>query len=116
MNLVEHLENHLGEINEGWKDRNLHNFVQIVSFKDRPYEDINTYTTLGLSNYELPMRSGKPIRLELVFTAYRNFISERIASFLSTFAESIVSSNKALLRGDVIGPSGPIILGSPLNS
>jgi hypothetical protein len=39
-----------------------------------------------------------------------------VASFLSTFANSIVSSGRGLLRGDVIGPSGPIILGSLLNS
>src|SRR5713101_3867316 len=98
MNPIEHLENHLGEISEGWKDSNLNNPIQVVCFKDRPFEDINTYTTLGLSNNELPMSGGESIRQELVFTAYRNFRSEKVASFLSTFAESIVASDKALLR------------------
>lgn len=62
------------------------------------------------------MPDGRYIRQELVFTAYRNFQSEQIASFLSTFAEYLVSANKALLHGDFIGPETPIIFGTVLNS
>lgn len=116
MTLIKHLENHLGEISGGWKDRNLEYPIQVVSFENHPFEDINTYVTLGLSDHILPMVDGKVIRQELVCTAYRNFAGEKVASFLATFAESIVSSHKALLRGEVVGPSGPVILGSPLNS
>lgn len=55
------------------------------------------------------MSGGRSIRQELIFTAYRSFDGRKIASFLSTFAESIISMNRALLRGEVIGPSAPII-------
>lgn len=116
MNLIEHLEHYLGKISEGWRDRNVNNRIQVVCFKNKPFEDIVTYSTVGLSNFELSMNNGRAIRQELVCTAYRNFDGERIASFLSTFAESIISLNRALLRGDVIGPSAPIIFGSLLNS
>jgi hypothetical protein len=116
MTLIEHLECYLGEISDGWKDSSPDNPIQVVTFRDQPYADINTYLTLGLGNQALNMSIGKPIRQELVFAAYKNFTSEQVASFLSTFANSIVSSGRGLLRGDVIGPSGPIILGSLLNS
>lgn len=116
MNIIEHLEGHLGEISRGWKDPVSPSGIRVVSFKDQPFEDIITYSTLGLSNTILPMNNGKSIRQELVFSAYRNFNNERIASFLSTFAEYLISINRALLRGDYIGPEAPIVLGTLLNS
>lgn len=115
MKLIEHLEDHLGIISSGWGDQKRENGLQVVYFKDQPFEDINTYATVGLSDIELSM-DGSSTRQELIFVAYRNFSGDMIASFLITLAESMVASNKALLRGDVIGPSGPIIFGSALNS
>jgi hypothetical protein len=116
MTLIDHLENHFGEICRGWKDTDAKNHIRVVSFQNQPFEDIVTYATIGLSNVVLAMPSGKGIRQELIFTAYRSFQGAQIASFLSTLGESISQSRKALARGDVIGPSAPIILGSPLNS
>jgi len=116
MTLVEHLEQYLGEIDGGWKDPQSQNSVQVVVFYDQPFEDINTYTTLGLSDYLFVSPAETPCRQELVFTAYKNFDSQKVASFLSTFADSVILSHTPLLRGGVIGPSAPIILGSPLNS
>lgn len=116
MTLIEHLESHLGDISGGWRDPNRQNPIQVAGFFDQPFKDINTYSTIGLSEHRLVTATGKYIHQELVCTAYRNFAGEKIASFLSTFADSIVSSHKALLRGDVVGPTGPVILGSLLNS
>ncbi len=116
MTLIEHLESHLGEMSGGWKDPNRENAIMVAGFFGQPFKDINTYSTIGLSEHRLVTATGIYIHQELVCTAYRNFAGEKIASFLSTFAESVVSSHKALLRGDVVGPSGPVILGSHLNS
>lgn len=116
MNLIQHLEHYLGEISYGWKDSGSNSSPTVAAFYNHPFDDINTYVTVGMSDLVLQMGNHRTIRQELVFFAYRNFEGKKVASFLSTFAESIISSNRALLRGDVVGPSGPIILGSLLNS
>jgi Suppressor of fused protein (SUFU) len=116
MSVVEHLEGHLGLIDQGWKDQTAPGNVRVVCFKDRPFKNIVTYSTLGLSHFELPMRDGRYIREELIFTAYRNFNGAHISSFLTTFAEYIIHRNKALLSGEFIGPATPIIWGTLLNS
>lgn len=116
MSIIEHLEGHLGLIDQGWKDRTAPGNISVVCFRDRPFKDIVTYSTLGLSHFELPMSNGRYIREELIFTAYRNFDGAQISSFLSTIAEYIIHRNKALIRGEFIGPATPIILGTLLNS
>ena len=117
MKLTEHLENHLNEICQGWKDKYAENSVRVVSFENQPHIDIKTYCTLGLSDHVLATAETSPIRQELIFMAYKNFDgAANIASFLSTFAASIIRSHRPLLRGDVVGPSSPIIFNSPLNS
>jgi hypothetical protein len=116
MTLIDHLENHLGEISHGWKDNSSVFDFRVVSFENQPFGGVRTYSTLGLSDFILPMVKTKEIRQELIFSANERFDIEQVASFLSTFAESIASSNKALLRGDIIGPTGPVIFGTLLNS
>jgi hypothetical protein len=116
MTLINHLEKYLGKIDMVWADAEEPKNIRVVSFWDFPFKDIVTYSTLGLSKIALPMPDGRYVRQELVFSAYRNFSSEQIASFLSTFAEYLVSAHKALLQGDFIGPEAPIIRGTLLNS
>lgn len=116
MSIIQHLEEHLGEINRGWKDNDSHFPISVVSFEKQPFEGVTTYVTLGLSEYALPMTVDEEIRQELLFSAYEIYNSEQIASFLLTFAEYILFRKQALLRGDVIGPSKPIIFGTLLNS
>ncbi len=113
--MIKHLEDHLGKINFGWKDPSIGRNLQVVSFANTPFDGVTTYSTLGLSEQILPMGTNL-IRHELIFSAYNRFNSEEIASFLSTFAESMVKDNKALLQGDCVGPSSPVILGTLLNS
>jgi hypothetical protein len=45
-----------------------------------------------------------------------NHVEAQISSFLLTLCDFILSKHKALLRGDVIGPSDPIVPGVSVNA
>ena len=107
--IVQHLEGHLGKIDRGWGDAG---DIQVVQFLDQPQKDVVTYTTLGLSSTPLPMKQGRTVRQELLVSVDSSFESKSIASFLVTFAEYVRAQNRALLRGDVVGPSEPLIPGA----
>jgi hypothetical protein len=62
------------------------------------------------------MPQGREVRQELVFTAYENFPAEEIASFMLSFCDYILTRNQALLRGNVVGPSAPLIPNVAVNS
>ena len=114
--LVEHIESHLGKMDSGWTLQEPLTNVQVVRFRDRPAVGISTYVTIGLSYHILQMSEGREVRQELVFATYDHFNTEGIASFLLTISDYIVKKHKALLRGQVVGPSDPIIHGISLNA
>ena len=116
MTLINHIEKHLGKIDKGWKLKHKQSPIQVVRFIDQPFEGMTTYMSLGLSKHPLNLKQGKDIHQELIFSAHEKYPSEQIASFLVTFAEYLLSRKKALLRGDVVGPSTPLIPGVPVNS
>lgn len=114
--LIAHVEESLGKLDSGWSFEKGSNQIQVARFANQPFEGATTYVTLGLSNNLLPMPQGREVRQELVFTAYDNFPAEQIASFMLTFCDYILSRKRALLRGDVVGPSDPIIPGVAANA
>lgn len=116
MSLIEHLEKHLGKIDQGWGESSTSSKVVAVRFRDQPMDGVVTYVTLGMSNHVLQMPKGLTVRQELVFIANEQYPSAQIASFLYTFSDFLISKKRALLRGDVIGPSTPVIPGVRMNS
>ncbi|MBK7707324.1 MAG: suppressor of fused domain protein [Acidobacteria bacterium] len=118
MDVVHHLEAHLGEIVEGWSDRKTSGTLTVVRFADRPFDGVTTYSTVGMSNSLLPFDTAreKRIRQELIFAAYDRYDNEQIASFLFTLAEFLLTTKGACCAGDVIGPYSPIVMGSALDS
>ena len=106
--IVQHLEVHLGKIARGWGDAGE---IQVVQFPDQPQKGIVTYSTLGLSSTPLPMNQGRTVRQELLVSVDSSFKPESVASFLVTFAEDVRGQDRALLRGDVVGPSEPLVPG-----
>ena len=106
--IVQHLESHLGQIARGWGDAG---DIQVVQFPDQPQPGVVTYTTLGLASTPLPMNQGRTVRQELLVSVDSSFDAKSVASFLVTFAEYVRAQNRALLRGDVVGPSDPLIPG-----
>lgn len=116
MELIAHLEKHLGPIRDGWKDSNSAHKITVARFANMPYEKASTYATLGLSDYIAPLGDGRPCSQELLFAARDEYPPGQIASFLLTFAESLHGRKQALERGDVIGPAQPLISGVTANS
>lgn len=116
MSLINHIETFLGTIDEGWKLTESPSGIKVVRFRNKPCADAVTYVTVGLSNQVLPMSKGRDVREELVFSTYEKFPSGPIASFLLTFGDYLLSQHQALLRGDVVGPSDPIVPNVYLNA
>lgn len=114
--IVEHVESILGPIDEGWRDERSESGIVAVRSRGQPYESASTYLTLGLSRHVLAMASGRDVRQEFLFTADNRFEGAHIASFLQSFAEFVATEHRALLRGEVIGPSEPVIPGTRLNA
>jgi hypothetical protein len=116
VSLIDHLESFLGPIDGAWQSTELSSTIRVAAFHQKPFDTADTYVTLGLSDEILPSGLGRDIRQELVFATYESFPKVAISSFLLTFAEYILSKRRALLRGDIVGPSEPIIPGVPLNA
>jgi hypothetical protein len=102
MTVIEHAEKYLGNIDQGWKDNDSNENLQIVSFVDCPGESATTFMSLGLSDNVLEISDEKQVRQELVFSVYSMAISTMIVSFLFSLCESIVNRGKAVLRGEII--------------
>lgn len=106
--LIQHLERYLGRIQRGWAMPLEHGkpHFQVVHFVG-PVLDANCVVTVGLSNYLLHSpTAGRPIRSELVMVLPRQF--DRAAALLKQVGDELVQSGHVLLRGDVVGPRGPL--------
>lgn len=114
--VAEHIEGHLGSIAAGWSDDASPHKIQVASFNDQPMKGVTTYTTLGLSEDELDLPNERKIRQELVISANASFPGEEIARFLLSLAEHIKTTGRALLRGEVVGPSSPLVKGASVNA
>ncbi|GAB6264445.1 suppressor of fused domain protein [Photobacterium sp. R1] len=102
MSLIQHVENHLGPIDRGWKDNACEESIQIVSFLDCPGETVSTFLSLGMSHQVLGMNNTRKVRQELVFSAYTVAVPSLMVSFLMSLCEAILGRGKAVLRGEVI--------------
>ena len=114
--VAEHLEHYLGKISYGWSDDKSLHTIQVVSFRNRPADDIVTYSTLGLSEVELALPRERKIRQELVMSAHASFRGEEIASFLLSCAERLSERSQAILRGEVINPARPLVKGATVSA
>ena len=115
MTLIDHFEQFLGPIQDGWSKTasGVALPFQVVRFARGPTQDTVTFATLGLSRSTLhPPSSGKVIRQELVMLVPERERDAPIPGLLQEVAEDIRNSGHAALRGDVIGPRGPISPGA----
>ncbi|MBD1536911.1 suppressor of fused domain protein [Pseudarthrobacter sp. NKDBFgelt] len=108
--LVEHLEQYLGPISGGWArdadGRPTH--AQVVKFDDGPLDGVVAYSTLGLSRCALAMPGRAPIRIELLMMVRRGHFERYVPSMMQQLAEEMIHEGRAPLRGEVIGPRGPL--------
>jgi len=112
--IVDHLEEVLGLIVGGWGSdpdgRKLP--LQIAQFANGPVAGTGALATIGLSNHALAMGDGRSVRQELVMV-FRNEDGPRnLPAVMQHVAMSALDQHRAYLRGDIIGPRGPLFSGS----
>jgi len=113
--ILRHVEKWLGPM--GPAQHKVHDSrVLTARFPNKPVAGVDTQVTLGLSNQELTQASGRGIRQELVVSARSSYDPGKVASFLVTLAEWVSRRKRALQRGEVIGPQGPVIPGVKANA
>jgi hypothetical protein len=117
--LVEHIERHLGLIQEGWAERadGVRLPFQVVRTQGGPLPDSCIYLTLGMSNSPLRSpRSEKLIRQELLMVVHSTAGHLGVPSVLQQVASEFLSRGRPALRGEVIGPRDAVFPGSKLES
>jgi hypothetical protein len=117
--LIEHLESHLGEIDAGWQKEPAGNDCpfHVLKFKGGPIEGSVTVATLGISNIPLvSANSGKTIRQELLFMTRGIYGDRNIPSVLQELELELLGTGNAILRGQVIGPRGPLFHDSTMEA
>jgi len=118
-NLIEHLETHLGQIVGGW-DRDADGNkspIQVVHFEKCPMPGARVLTTLGLSKFALGYRDGsRRLRQELVMMCREADGYRNLPGILHDVALEALSKDRACAVGDVLGPRGELVTGSPLEA
>ncbi len=117
--LIEHIERHLGTIESGWsKDADGETMPFSVARIDNPSgPGTVAFVTLGLSRHELHgSRPDKSIRCELLMLVTDDWRDGPMPGILQQVASGNLASHHALLRGEVVGPWGPLVAGSQLEA
>lgn len=84
----------------------------ILKLPDVPEEGAVTYVTLGLSSTPLRQREGFPnLRQELVFSMWAPDDDEHPVALVMAVVSDMLDSGRALKRGEVLGPAGPLLDG-----
>lgn len=113
----EHLEAHLGEFVEARRaiGADAQPGLSVLRFVDQPNAGAVTYTTLGLSKTDLHQERGH-VRQELLISIRDEGESFRAAGVLPAIADQLLTSGHALLRGEVLGPAGPVLPGASVHA
>ena len=117
--LVQHLEYYLGSIESGGRARGVDDRspVQMVRYEVSPSDGIAAYSTLGLSKHELESRaSGECFRLELLMIVPDDVQQDLVYSRIDQVSEMLLDAHRAILRGQIIGPSGPLFPNSDMTA
>lgn len=109
--LIDHFERTLGPVVVGWgKDPEGEGMpCQVVRFGRGSGPGTISFATLGLSRYPLSSpTSGRAIRHELLIIASETMDARSVPGLLAQVASAALESRQALVRGQVIGPAGPL--------
>ena len=109
--LIAHLESHLGAISGGTNgDESTPEGLQVAWFgANRPYTGVTTIATLGLSRHHLAQSGSKGLHQELLMHLPMASQPRNAAGLLLQVAAELLLRGRGLLRGEVIGPRGPLI-------
>ncbi|WP_407359100.1 suppressor of fused domain protein [Microbacterium sp. LTA6] len=119
LSLIEHFERTLGPIHSGWSvdPDGAEMPFQLVRFAGGSDAGSVAYATLGLSRQALSSPDpGRFIRQELLILAPDALKPDLVASLLLQVGSMVIGTRRALLRGNVIGPAGPLVPESDLTA
>lgn len=86
-------------VSKYWDENNVSN-VDILSTKDRPYEGVTSYSTIGLSDYSIGYSiDEKPLRIEIVGASATIF--EFFPNIVSTCAFNIINTKFPITHGEI---------------
>jgi hypothetical protein len=107
--IIDHLEDALGPIVGGWSlDADGSKLpVQIALFTHGPIPGTCALATIGLSNHALSL-GDKTVRQELVMLFREQDGPRNLPAVMQELAMSAFRAHRGYLRGEVIGPRGPL--------
>lgn len=116
--LRSHVVKTLGPIAQEWDETTdgVRLPFTIARVPGSPVQDATTWVTLGLSDCHRHFPSGKPTRQELVFACYANEDLSNVEGLIAAVALEGVNEERALGRGRVLGPAGPILKGTDMEA
>jgi hypothetical protein len=115
--VLEHLESWLGPMagaERAFAEEAEREF-KIARFDGQPVRAAETHVTLGVSEVPLVAPDPARVRQELLFTCYKRH-SASPQDLLHVVAGDVMRDGRALLRGQVLGPAGPLFPGSRLEA
>jgi Suppressor of fused protein (SUFU) len=119
MGLVGHLEARLGLVTGGWsKDPDGQPWeFRVAAFVNGVIPGVESFATIGLSRHDLVSpTSGRRLRLEFVVGERGGPGADYLPGLVGQVAGELLASGRALLRGDVMGPRGPLAPGSRMEA
>jgi len=96
MKVCEHLEKYIGEISSAINITDKKYNVTISLHEQIPFDEVRTYSTLGLNRYFVGYY------FEFIFVCGNNFSRNEIASFLTSLSEYLIDNKKGVRRGDIL--------------
>lgn len=114
--LIGHLEQYLGTISGGWTDPDEpETRFQVVQLDGASDSSLVSFSTLGLSRVPFHLdNDSRQIRHEFMITVQEDQVSSQIPALLHQIAMESIEGAEPLLRGQVVGPRGPLIPGSSM--
>jgi hypothetical protein len=111
---IEHVESHLGPIQDGAR---LRAGISGVRFCDRPHRGSSSFLTLGLSHHVLTQRHRPGVRVEFILACKDEFVDLlNPLSVLADVCDEVEPAHSAPARGTVFGPRGKFFEGSEMEA
>lgn len=107
----DHITSTLGPISKEWEESTEGTLLpfSIVRIDGCPMPGAFSLVTVGLSERELVFPSGASARQELLLSCYDRYAPLNVQGLIGLVALECAGRNQALARGEVLGPSGPVL-------